>query len=107
MVGPVRWRPRTVLLLAVIVPVWVSSDRIERTTIRQTDVQAVAGRWASAAGWSVTGVDATGDQVLVEATGPNPAPNLGVLRRDLDAAGLKGLDVRVSLVTASYKPLPG
>ncbi len=96
-----------ILLLAVIVPVWVSSDRIERTTIRQTDVQAVAGRWASDAGWSVTGVDATGDQVLVEATGPNPAPDLGVLRRDLDAAGLKGLDVRVSLVTARYEPLPG
>ena len=97
----------TVLLLAVIVPVWISSDRIYKTTVRQTDVQAVAEHWASDAGWSVTGVTAAGDQVLVEATGPNPAPNLGVLRRDLDAAGLNGLDVRVSLVTASYHQLPG
>ena len=91
----------------MIVPVWISSDRIYTTTIRQTDVQAVAERWAGAAGWSVTGVDATGDQVLVDATGPKPAPDLGLLRRDLDAAGLGSLDVRVSLVTASYKPLPG
>ena len=70
-------------------------------------MQAVAEHWASDAGWSVTGVTATGDQVLVEATGPNPAPSLTALRRDLDAAGLNGLDVRVSLVTASYQPLPG
>ena len=70
-------------------------------------MQAVAEHWASDAGWSVTGVDATGDRVLVDVTGPNPAPDLGVLRRDLDAAGLNRLDVRVSLVTASYKPLPG
>jgi uncharacterized hydrophobic protein (TIGR00271 family) len=96
-----------VLLLAVIVPVRTISERIDKTTVRQSDVQAVAEHWASDAGWSVLGVDATGDRVLVEATGPNPAPDLGVLRRDLDAAGLNGLDVRVSLVIASYKQLPG
>ena len=66
-----------VLLLAVIAPVWVSSNRIYTTSIRQNDVQAVAEHWASAAGWSVTAVDATGDQVLVDATGPNPAPTSG------------------------------
>ena len=32
---------------------------------------------------------------------------IAVLRHDLDAAGLAGLDVRVSLVTVSYQPLPG
>jgi uncharacterized membrane protein len=46
-------------------------------------------------------------QVLIQATGPNPAPSLPALRQDLAAAGLNGLDVRVSLVPASYKPLPG
>jgi len=55
----------------------------------------------------VVGVTATGDRVLVQATGPNPAPDLAMLRRDLNDAGLNGLDVRVSLVPASYKPLPG
>ena len=95
------------LLLAVIVPVWISSVRLQRTTIRQSNVHAVAERWASDAGWSVVGVTATGDRVLVQATGPNPAPDLAVLRRDLNDAGLNGLDLRVSLVPASYKPLPG
>ena len=94
------------LLGAVLVPLWINSDRIDKTTIRQADVQAVAEHWASDAGWSVVGVTATGDQVLVDATGPNPAPGLAVLRQDLDAAGLAGLDVRVSLVTVSYQPLP-
>ena len=94
------------LLLAVIVPLTISSNRIDQTTIRQTDVQAVAEHWASGAGWSVTGVIATGDQVLIQATGPNPAPGLAALRHDLDAAGLNGLDVRVSLVPSTYQPVP-
>jgi len=95
------------LLAAVIVPLWISSDRIDKTTTRQTDVQAVAAHWANDAGWSVMGVTATGDQVLVEATGPKPAPGLALLRRDLNAAGLNGIDVRVNLVPASYQTLPG
>ena len=95
-----------VLLLVVIVPLWSNSDRIDKTTSRQSEVQAVAGHWADDAGWSVVSVAATGDRVLVEATGPNPAPGLTQLRHDLDAAGLAGLDVRVSLVTVSYQPLP-
>jgi hypothetical protein len=65
-----------------------------------------AGAPSRDAGWSVIGVTATGDRVLVDATGPNPAPDLAILRQGLDAAGLGGLDVRVSLVTVSYQPLP-
>jgi uncharacterized hydrophobic protein (TIGR00271 family) len=94
------------LLLVVIVPLQINSDRIDRTSVRQSIVQAVADRWANDAGWSVTGVTATGDQVLIEATGPNPAPGLTLLRNDLDAAGLNGLDVRVSLVSAKYQLVP-
>jgi len=54
----------------------------------------------------VVGITATGDQILVEATGPNPAPSLALLRYDLNSAGLNGLIVRVSLVPASYHTLP-
>jgi hypothetical protein len=54
----------------------------------------------------VTGVTATGDQVFVEATGPYPAPSLTLFRHDLDAASLNGIDVRVSLVPASYQTVP-
>jgi len=94
------------LLLVVIVPLWINSDRIDKTSVRQSEVQAVAERWANDADWSVTGVTATGDQVFIEATGPNPAPGLTLLRDDLDAAGLGGLDVRVSLAPASFQPVP-
>ena len=94
------------LLAAVLVPLRINSERVDKDMIRQASVQAVAEHWASDAGWLVVGVTATGDQVLVNATGPSPAPDLAVLRRDLGAVGLAGLDVRVSLVTASYQPLP-
>ena len=94
------------LLLVVIVPLWINSDRIDKTTVRESQVQAVAELWANDAGWSVAAVTATGDQVLVEASGPNPAPALSLLRHDLDAAGLNRLDVRVNLVPASYQPVP-
>ena len=94
------------LLAAVLVPLRINSERVDKDMIRQASVQAVAEHWASDASWLVVGVTATGDQVLVNATGPSPAPDLAVLRRDLDAVGLAGLDVRVSLVTASYQPLP-
>ena len=94
------------LLLAVIVPLSINSDQINKTTVRQRDVQAVADHWASEADWSVAGVTAEGEEVLVEATGPNPAPSLAQFRQELDAAGLTGLDVRVHLTVASYQPLP-
>lgn len=74
--------------------------------IWQSDVRDVAEQWASDAGWSVVGVTVTGNHVLVDVTGPKPAPDLAVLRQDLDAADLAGVDVRVSLVTVSYQPLP-
>jgi uncharacterized hydrophobic protein (TIGR00271 family) len=103
---PVAVAVIVLLLGAVLVPLWINSERIDKTTIRQADVQAVAEHWASDAGWSVVGVTATGDRVLIDATGPRPAPDLAVLRQDLDAADLAGLDVRASLVTVSYQPLP-
>jgi hypothetical protein len=35
------------------------------------------------------------------------APGLPLLRPDLNTAGLNGLEVRVSLVPATYQPVPG
>ena len=109
--GPAAHRPVAaviiaLLLAAVLVPLWINSERVDKTTIREADVQAVADHWASDAGWSVLAVTVTGNQVLVNAMGPKPAPDLALLRQDLDAAGLAGLDVRISLLTVSYQPLP-
>jgi len=94
------------LLLAVLVPLWINSERIDKAQVRQAEAQAVADSWAHEAGWSVLGVTTRGDQVLVDVTGPNPAPGLFALRRQLDAAGLSGLDIRVSRIPVSYQPLP-
>jgi uncharacterized hydrophobic protein (TIGR00271 family) len=111
MTAPAFHRPVAVavialLLAAVLVPLWINSERVDKAMVQQSDVKAVAEQWASDAGWSVTGVTTTGNDVLVDATGPKPGPGLAVLRQDLDAAGLAGLDVRVSLVTVSYQPVP-
>jgi uncharacterized membrane protein len=94
------------LLLAVIIPLWANSDRINTTTIRQNAVQAVAEQWASQAGWFVAGVTTRGEQVLIEATGPSPAPSLTQLRNDLNADGLTGLHVRTHLTIDQYQLLP-
>jgi uncharacterized hydrophobic protein (TIGR00271 family) len=93
-------------LIVVIVPLTINSDRIDRTTVREADVQAVADHWAAAAGWSVVGVTAHGDQILVDATGPSPAPDMATLHKDLLAAGLSGVDVEVSLTPRDYTRLP-
>ena len=93
-------------LCVVIVPLQINSERIDRTSVRQADVQAVADRWAATAGWSVGGVTAQGDRVFVDATGPNPAPDLALLRKGLVAAGLADVDVEVSLIPSKYTPVP-
>jgi len=95
-----------VLLLAVLVPLWMNEEHINKSMVQRSEVAAVADRWASDTGWAVVAVTVDGDRVLVDATGPNPAPGLSVLRQDLDAAGLSGLDVRVDLAPVSYQPLP-
>ena len=60
------------LLLAVIVPLWVNSQRFDRSSIRLTGVQAVADHWADAAGWAVLGVSNLGENVC-SSTSPAPA----------------------------------
>ena len=93
-------------LIVVIVPLTINSDRIDRTNVREADVQAVADHWAAASGWSVLGVTAEGDRVFVDATGPSPSPDPMLLHTDLVAAGLSGVDVEVSLTPKSYTRVP-
>ena len=94
------------LLVAVIVPLWLNSQRVDRTNIRVTGVEAVADRWADDAGWTVLAVRDKGDTMLLDATGPAPSPSLVDLRDELDVSGLGGFPVRVHLLTERYVPLP-
>jgi uncharacterized hydrophobic protein (TIGR00271 family) len=96
----------TVLLAVVIVPLWTNTDRIDRNNARQANVRAVADSWVQGADWTVVGVAVDRNRVLVDATGPEPAPQLSTFRQDLDAAGLGTLDVRVHLVPDSYIAVP-
>jgi uncharacterized hydrophobic protein (TIGR00271 family) len=93
------------LLLAVIVPLWVNSQHFDDRSIQLTGVQAVADHWADTAGWSILGVSNNDNQVLIDATGPSPAPSLLELRRDLQNAGLGNVAVRVQLLTGRYIPV--
>ena len=96
-----------VFLIVVIVPLTINSDRIDRTNVREADVQAVADHWAAASGWSVVGVTAEGDRVFVDATGPVPLarPDAFCTRTSWHA-GLSGVDVEVSLTPKSYTRVP-
>jgi uncharacterized hydrophobic protein (TIGR00271 family) len=95
-----------VLLVLVVVPLAVNSRRTDATTVRQQDVQAVAQHWADKAGWAVIAVTATGKEILIRATGPDPAPSTAALRQDLDEAGLSSVAARVSLAPATYQSVP-
>ena len=94
------------LLVLVVIPLAINSRRTDATTVRQQDVQAVAQHWADKAGWAVVAVSASGNQILIRATGPDPAPDTATLRQDLDDAGLSGVSARVSLAPATYQALP-
>ena len=94
------------LLVLVVIPLAINSRRTDATTVRQQDVQAVAQHWADKAGWAVVAVSASGNQILIRATGPDPAPDTATLRQDLDDAGLSSVSARVSLAPATYQALP-
>jgi uncharacterized hydrophobic protein (TIGR00271 family) len=103
---PVAYILIGLLLLAVLVPLWSNSQHYDRSSIRLTGVQAVADHWADDAGWSVLGVSHLKNSLLVDVTGPTPAPSLDRLRRELDNAGLGDVDVRVQLMSGTYLPVP-
>jgi uncharacterized hydrophobic protein (TIGR00271 family) len=94
------------LLVLVVIPLAINSRRTDATTVRQQDVQAVAQHWADKAGWAVVAVSASGNQILIRATGPDPAPDTATLRQDLDDAGLSSVSARVSLAPATYQAVP-
>jgi uncharacterized hydrophobic protein (TIGR00271 family) len=94
-----------VLVVLIVVPLAINSRRTDSTTVRESDVQAVAEHWADAAHWAVVAVAGNGKHVLIRATGPRPAPDVSALRRDLDEAGLSGVDVGLSLAPVRYRPV--
>ena len=86
-----------VFVLVIAVPLAGSSGRIAQVTHTANRVATVADAWARPAGWSVDRVAPHLSEMVVVAAGPLPAPDSAQLRRDLDAAGLDNVDVRLVL----------
>ena len=94
------------LIVLVAVPLVANSARVDQTTVRNQHIEAVAEAWADPAGWSVVAVTSRDRTVLIQATGPSPAPSLAQLRQQLSAAGFGGLPVKIDLAPAVYADLP-
>jgi len=90
------------LIVLITIPLAINSSRTNATTVRTADVQAVAEHWANEAGWGVLAVTTVNKQVLIQVTGPAPAPAISLLHQDLKAAGLSDVDARVALIRAHY-----
>ena len=86
-----------VFVLVIAVPLLASSGRIAQITLTADTVTEVADAWAQPADWTVERVDQHLSELVVRAAGPLPAPDPDQLRRDLDAAGLEDVDVRLVL----------
>ena len=86
-----------VFVLVIAVPLAGSSGRIAQVTHTANRVATVADAWVRPAGWSVDRVEPHLSEMVVVAAGPLPAPDSAQLRRDLDAAGLDNVDVRLVL----------
>lgn len=84
-------------MLVIAVPLLASSGRIAQITLTADTVSEVAEAWAQPAGWTIERVDQHLSEMVVRAAGPLPAPDPDQLRRDLDAAGLQDVDVRLVL----------
>jgi uncharacterized hydrophobic protein (TIGR00271 family) len=93
-------------VLLVAVPLGVGSYRVFTSSTTIAGVRPVAAQWASAQSWRVAGVTGNADAVQVDVIGPAPAPDVAVLRRELDDAGYADVAVQVSLVVGGTQELP-
>jgi uncharacterized membrane protein len=108
-VGRLGYRSLAVVLgflVLVAIPLGIGSIRAVSGTVTVSGIRPVAERWATAGGWQVVSVTGTENGIGVDAIGPPPVLDVEALRRDLDAAGFAGVEVRVSLVVGGVHDLP-
>jgi uncharacterized hydrophobic protein (TIGR00271 family) len=95
------------VVLALATPLAATSTRIALGFVASSDVSVVATDWAEPAGWRIDVVEPERGQIVVRAAGPLPAPAADDLRRALDDAGLRDVDVRLVLTPEQTIDLEG
>ncbi|MGW3480990.1 DUF389 domain-containing protein [Rhodococcus indonesiensis] len=94
-------------VVVVAVPLGLSSARVIRQETLKADVAPVAERWAQEQGWAITDIGFRQSVLWIEALGPPPEADPATLRDALDEAGLRDVDVEITLVIGGTRRLPG
>jgi uncharacterized hydrophobic protein (TIGR00271 family) len=91
-----------VMLVAVAVPLTVSSVVIAQQRTRESDVLTASEGWADEHGWEVVGITTEEGRTVVRLTGPLPVPESGSLREAIAAHGVDVTTVRAEFVPAQH-----
>mgnify|MGYP002381803471 CR=1 FL=1 len=109
-VGKLRTSTVVVVIGAVLlltVPLGIGSAVVLQQELITARAAPVAQDWASSQGWQIQDISVRQGSLRIVALGPPPTIRESGLRERLDAAGLNGIDVRVTLVLGGSVTLPG
>jgi uncharacterized hydrophobic protein (TIGR00271 family) len=87
----------TLSVIAVAVPLAVTSQIIGAKAVGEQTLTDVASVWAEEAGWRLVDVESVANGYRVRAAGPLPEPDTASLRDRLDDAGLGDERIQVEL----------
>jgi uncharacterized hydrophobic protein (TIGR00271 family) len=99
--SPVRPRRRTawvvvaVLVVALVVPLALTSVRSYRYLRWTSATETAARQWVADTGWRVTDVRQTGDEIVVTVIGPGEKPPVPAIRRLVRQSVPDGITVRL------------
>ena len=88
------------LIIAVSVPLSVTSVTVARDTSREARTLAAARAFGDKVGWTTGNATTQGGVVTVHMEGPPPLPGTNELRKELEERGVDPSDVQVELVPA-------
>ena len=95
-----------VFVIVVALPLAAATRQTISESVRRSDVTTVAKQWVKSRDWQVVNVDTAENGIVVRAIGPLPEPDPEALRAELDAKGLRGVDVRLELLPLDRIDLP-
>lgn len=93
-------------VLVLAVPLGIGTTIVVQQQLLVARATPAATAWAEEQGWQITEITYRQDVLDIIALGPPPAIEDDGLRSLLDAAGLEGVDVRVTLVIGGSAMLP-